>query len=72
MKRFFRYSLEHNRAIRMIFVTENGTIRQVNAVVEEMNEEHLSIYILRPPQRLVLSCTDVLSCDYVRNDEGLE
>lgn len=55
----------------MIFVAEDGTIRQVNAVVEGMDGDRLSIYILRPPQRLVLSYTDVLSCDYARNDEGL-
>jgi len=71
VKRFFRYSLEHNRAIRMMFVTEDGGIRQVNAVVEGMDGDRLSVYILRPPQRLVLSCADVLSCDYAKNDEGL-
>lgn len=72
MTRFFRYSLEHNRAIRMIFLTEGGTIRQVNAVVEGMAGDQLSLYILRPPQRLKVSTGDVLSCDYARNDEGMD
>ena len=55
----------------MMFVTEDGGIRQVNAVVEGMDGDRLSVYILRPPQRLVLSCADVLCCDYAKNDEGL-
>ena len=43
MNRFFRYSLEHNRAIRMIFLTPEGGFRQVNAVVEGM-EDYLVAY----------------------------
>ena len=71
MNRFFRYSLEHNRAIRMIFLTPEGGFRQVNAVVEGMEGDELSLYILRPPQRVKVSRENVLSCDYAANDEGM-
>ena len=71
MKRFFRYSLEHNRAIRMIYLDDEGKMHQVQAVVEKIDGERLSIYVLRPPRRLEIPMRDVLSCDYTRQDEGM-
>ena len=71
MKRFFRYSLEHNRAIRMIYLDDEGKMHQVQAVVEKIDGERLSIYVLRPPRRLEIPMGDVLSCDYTRQDEGM-
>ena len=72
MKRFFRYSLEHNRAIRLIYMTGDGKMNQVSAVVEKMEDGMLSLYILRPARRITIREADVLSCDYARNDEGLD
>ncbi len=69
LERFFRYSLEHNRPIRIMMMHE-GKLRQVNAVIEKQTGNQLSLYILRPPQRITVSVEEVLSCDYAKNDEG--
>ncbi|MBQ8161586.1 MAG: hypothetical protein IJ083_12700 [Clostridia bacterium] len=69
--RFLRYSLDHNRAIRVIFLSE-GSIVQGKAVVERLENGKVFLYVLRPPKRYVLEESDVLACDYVRGDDGLE
>lgn len=70
MERFLRYSREHNRAIRLIVIMPEGTMRQVNAVVEAYDVREARLYILRPPQRLTLPVENILSADYARGDEG--
>ncbi len=72
MERFFRYSLEHDRPIRLMYMDEQGQLRQVNAVVEKREQGVLSLYLLRPIRRIEIREADVLSCDYARNDEGLD
>ena len=69
MTRFFRYSMERDRAIRLILM-ENGRIAQVSAVVLRFDEQKISLYILRPPRNVTLPLTDVLSASYVPKDEG--
>ena len=69
MTRFFRYSMERDRAIRLILM-ENGRIVQVSAVVLRFDEQKISLYILRPPRNVTLPLTDVLSASYVPKDEG--
>ena len=71
MERMLRYSLEHQRAIRMMLIDGDGRLRQVKAVVERMEGSELTIYILRPPERLQLCVDDVLSADYVSGDDGM-
>ena len=72
MKRFLTYSLSHNRAIRLIYLTAEGSMRQVKAVVEQLDENTVSIYTLRPPARLKLPLSDLLSADYLKTDDGME
>ena len=71
MTRFFRYSLEHNRPIRLMYMDGEGKLHQVSAVVEKMEGETLHLYIMRPIQRIQIQTGDVLSCDYMKNDEGM-
>ena len=70
MERFLRYSLEHDRAIRVIFLEADGRMRQVNAVVEAMADGQVSLYIIRPPRRLTLPLADILGASYTADDEG--
>ena len=70
MERFLRYSLEHDRAIRVILMHPDGKIRQVNAVVEAMEGDQVRLYIIRPPQRLTLPIRDLLSAANAAGDEG--
>lgn len=72
MERMLRYSLERNRAIRLMYMTEDGGIRQVTAVVTTMDETQLSLYVIRPPQKIMLKKSAILSADYKKGDEGQE
>ncbi len=70
MIRMLRYSLEKDRPIRLIFLTQEGGMRQVTAVVERLDETSAQLYVLRPPQRLTLPLTDILSADFTKKDDG--
>ena len=70
MIRMLRYSLEKDRPIRLIFLTQEGGMRQVTAVVERLDETSAQLYVLRPPQRLTLPLTDILSADFTKEDDG--
>ena len=70
MHRMLLYSLDKNRPIRLIFLTLDGGMRQVTAVVECLDDTSAQLYILRPPQRLTLPLTDILSADFTRKDDG--
>ncbi len=72
MERMLQYSLERNRAIRLMFMAEGGAIRQVTAVVTEITGEQVKLYVLRPPQNLVIRKENLLSADYKKGDEGQE
>ena len=72
MKRFLQYSLERNRAIRIIYLDEEGRMRQITAVVTAMDDHEIRVYVLRPPKDLTISVEDILSCDYRKGDEGGE
>ena len=70
MERFLRYSLEHDKAIRLIFLDPgSGALREVNAVVERLEGDRVSLYVLRPPQRLTLSRVDILGASYTPGDD---
>lgn len=71
MERFLRYSLEHSRAIRMIWM-EEGTLCQGKVYVEKLAEDCVQIYVLRPPRQLEIPIRDILSCDYTKDDEGID
>lgn len=70
MERFLRYSLEHDRTIRVIFVDPEGRMRQGSAVVEAMNDGQVTLYVIRPPKRLTIPLTDILGASYTADDEG--
>lgn len=70
MIRMLRYSLEKDRPIRLIFLTQEGGMRQITAVVERLDETSAQLYVLRPPQRLTLPLTDILSADFTKKDDG--
>ncbi len=69
MIRFFRYSMEKDRAIRLILM-DGDKMAQVNAVGLRYDEQKISLYIIRPPRNVTLPLSDVLSASYVPKDEG--
>ncbi len=70
MERFLRYSLERDKAIRVIYLDPEGRMRQANAVVESIADGKVSLYIMRPPSRVTLPITDILGASYTAKDEG--
>ena len=71
MERFFRYSLEHKRPIRMMWMELDGKLSQSRVVVESIRDDSVEILVLRPPRRLSLERERILSCDYAPDDDGL-
>ena len=70
MERFLRYSLERDKAIRVIYLDADGRMRQTNAVVEAMENGLVTLYIMRPPSRVPLPASDILGASYTAKDEG--
>ena len=70
MERFLRYSLERDKAIRVIYLDAEGRMRQANAVVEAMENGSVTLYILRPPARITSPAADILGASYTAKDEG--
>ena len=72
MDRLLQYSMERNRAIRMIYQQEDGALKQITCVVRTFDDRQVSVYVLRPPKDLVLPRDSILSADYRKGDEGGE
>ena len=70
MERFQRYSLEKAQRIRLIYQTEEGGMKMVNAQVTAMGERTVRIVTVRPRQEMELPLERILSADYRRGDEG--
>lgn len=70
MERMLQYSQEHNRAIRLMYMDEQGKLHQVTAVVTACVGDRVSLYVLRPPQRFAINRSSILSADYRKGDEG--
>ncbi|MBE5804204.1 MAG: hypothetical protein E7316_06805 [Clostridiales bacterium] len=70
MERFLRYSLEKQRPIRLIFYTDEGKMKQVNAQVTAMTETSVAFTCLRPKGTFEMEKSRLLSADYKRGDEG--
>ena len=70
MERFLRYSLEKGQRIRLIYQTEEGGMKMVNAQVTAMGEHTVRIVTVRPRQEMELPLERILSADYRRGDEG--
>ena len=72
MERFLRYSLEKQRPIRIIYLMENGAMKQLNAQIVELGEDTVRFTSLRPKGEFTISKASILSADYKKGDEGQE
>lgn len=70
MERFLRYSLERDRAIRVIYLDDSGAARQVSAKVTALSADEVTLAVQRPRQVLTLPLRQLLSADYRKGDEG--
>lgn len=70
MERFLRYSLEKQRGIRLIFLNDEGVMKQVNAQVLALDASQVRFACLRPRGEWTLPLERILSADYRRGDEA--
>ena len=70
MERFLRYSLEKGQRIRLIYQTEEGGMKMVNAQVTALEKGMVRVVTMRPKQEMELPLEKILSADYRRGDEG--
>lgn len=71
MERFYVYSMERQRAIRLLWQEEDGSFRQTNAQVTAWDGAQLTVNTLRPKKTLTLRAEQILSADYRKGDEGM-
>lgn len=69
MDRFLRYSLEHGRSIRAVFLLEGG-LTQKTITVLAMEAGIVTLRVGTKKQPMQLPWQDILSCDYARGDHG--
>lgn len=70
MERLLQYSLERNRAIRLMYMQEDGSLKQVTCLVRAYDAASVTVYVLRPPKDVTIPRQDLLSVDYRKGDEG--
>lgn len=70
MERLLQYSLERDRAIRLMYLQEDGSLKQITCQVRAYDDKAVTVYVLRPPKDLTIPRQDILSADYRKGDEG--
>jgi len=69
--RFLRYSVEHERKIRAVFLLEGAMVQRTVQVVS-YDDETVTLRIGPKKTPVTLPLADLLSCDYARGDHGEE
>ncbi len=69
MERLLRYSLEHDRVIRLMLLHE-GQLAQVNARVTAYDEEKIEFITTRSPRPQTAARADLLAADFRKGDDG--
>lgn len=69
MERMLRYSLEHDRVIRLMLMQE-GTLTQVNARVIAYDAERVEYITTRSPRPQTAARGDILAADFRKGDDG--
>ncbi|MBR3763429.1 MAG: hypothetical protein IKK57_02625 [Clostridia bacterium] len=69
MERLLRYSLEHERVIRLMLLTE-GSLTQVNARIIAYDAEKIEFITTRSPRPQTALRADILAADFRRGDDG--
>lgn len=69
MERLLRFSLEHDRVIRMMLMHE-GRLTQVNARVIAYDEEKIEFITTRSPRPQTALRADLLAADFRKGDDG--
>ncbi|MBQ3486577.1 MAG: hypothetical protein IJA77_13855 [Clostridia bacterium] len=69
MERLLRYSVEHDRVIRLMLLQE-GKLAQVNARVLAYDGEKVEYVTTRSPRTQTALRADILAVDFRKGDDG--
>ncbi|MBQ3157260.1 MAG: hypothetical protein IJB81_10145 [Clostridia bacterium] len=70
MERLLRYSLEHDRVIRLMLMAEDGTLSQVNARILRYDADSVDFITTRSPRTVSVPRGDILAIDFRKGDDG--
>ena len=69
MERLLRFSLEHDRVIRLMLMHE-GVLSQVNARIVAYDARSVSFITTRSPRTVTVQKKDILAIDFRKGDDG--
>lgn len=69
MERLLRFSVEHERVIRLMLF-QDGRLTQVNARVIAYDEEQIEFITTRSPRPQTVLRADLLAADFRKGDDG--
>ena len=70
MERLLRYSLDHDRVIRLMLMDESGALSQVNARILRYDGESVDFITTRSPRTVTVPRRDILAIDFRKGDDG--
>ncbi len=70
MERMLRFSLEHERVIRLMLLDESGTLSQVNARILRYDADTVDFVTSRSPRTVTVPRGDILAIDFRKGDDG--
>lgn len=70
MERLLRFSLEHERIIRMMLMDESGALSQVNARILRYDAASVDFVTTRSPRTVTIPRSDILAIDFRKGDDG--
>lgn len=70
MERLLRFSLEHERVIRLMLMDENGKLSQVNARILRYDADTVDFVTTRSPRSVTVPRGDILAIDFRKGDDG--
>ena len=70
MERLLRYSLDHDRVIRLMLMNGDGELSQVNARVLRYDADTVDYISTRSPRTVTVARRDILAIDFRKGDDG--
>ena len=70
MERLLRFSLEHERIIRLMLMDNLGNLSQVNARILHYDADTVDFVTTRSPRTVTVPRGDILAIDFRKGDDG--
>lgn len=70
MERLLRFSVEHERVIRLMLMDDTGRLSQVNARILRYDADSVDFVTTRSPRTVTVPRRDILAIDFRKGDDG--